>query len=65
MMILDQAPVSTSEDIEVDVKTTSGGVKNAQTGEIKWLFSLDPKQKKDLDLKYAVKYPKYLNLGIE
>jgi uncharacterized protein (TIGR02231 family) len=65
MLIVDQTPVSTSEDIEVDVQTTSNGVKNPETGEVKWIFDLDTKQKKDFDLRYSVKYPKYQNLMLQ
>lgn len=65
MMLLDQAPISTSEDIEVEVQKTSNGIKNAETGEIRWIFDLDTKQKKDFELKYSVKYSKYLNLSVE
>lgn len=65
MIVLDQVPVSTSEDIEVNVLNISGAIHDLETGEIKWEFSLTPGDKKELDLKYAVKYPKYRNLVIE
>lgn len=65
MMIIDQVPVSTSEDIEVEIQKNSGGKQKAETGEIKWEFTLESKEKKDLELKYAVKYPKNQNLIVE
>jgi hypothetical protein len=65
MVLLDQAPVSTVEEIEVEVQKTSGAKLNAESGEVKWEFVLEPNSKKDLELKYAVKYPKYQNLVIE
>ncbi len=65
MMIIDQVPVSTSADIEVEIQKNSGGKQTAETGEIKWEFTLEPKEKKDLELKYAVKYPKNQNLIVE
>ncbi len=65
MLIIDQVPVSTLEEIEVEVQKTSGGIHNTETGDIKWEFSLEPKEKKDLELKYAVKYPKNRNLIVE
>ena len=65
MVLLDQAPVSTVEEIEVEVQKTSGAKLNAESGEVKWEFKLEPNSKKDLELKYAVKYPKYQNLAIE
>src|SRR5665647_496206 len=64
MIVLDQVPVSTAEDIEVNVLNISGAKHDPATGEIKWEFTLNPMDKKELDLKYTVKYPKYKNLII-
>lgn len=65
MIVIDQVPVSTAEDIEVNVLSISGAKHQLETGEIKWEFSLKPADKKELDLKYSVKYPKIKNLLIE
>ena len=65
MIVLDQVPVSTAEDIEVNVLNTSGAKHDIETGEIKWEFTLNPVDKKELDLKYSVKYPKFRNLVVE
>lgn len=65
MIILDQAPVSTIEEIEVNVQNISGAKQNSETGEIIWEFELKPNDKKDFELKYSVKYPKYRNLIVE
>ena len=65
MIVLDQVPVSTSEEIEVNVLDVSGAKRNTETGEIKWEFIIKPVDKKELDLKYSVKYPKNRNLIIE
>ncbi len=65
MIILDQVPVSTMEEIEVSVQNTSGAQHNTETGEIKWELKLGANNKKELDLKYSVKYPKNKNLIIE
>jgi conserved hypothetical protein len=65
MQLLDQVPVSTSEEIEVTVQKISGAQQNATTGEVKWEFSLEPGAKKDFELNYSVKYPKYRSLVIE
>ena len=40
-------------------------VYDPETGEIMWEFRLAPAEKKELQLKYAVKYPKGRNLIIE
>ncbi len=65
MIILDQVPVSTIEEIEVNVQNKSGAEQNPETGEIKWEFELAPDDKKEFELKYSVKYPKYRNLIVE
>jgi len=65
MIVLDQVPVSTAEDIEVNVLNISGSKHDLETGELKWEFTLKPLDKKELNLKYSVKYPKYRNLIIE
>jgi uncharacterized protein (TIGR02231 family) len=65
MIILDQVPVSTAADIEVSVLNISSAKHNSETGEIKWKFIINPGDKKELDLRYSVKYPKTGNLIIE
>jgi hypothetical protein len=65
MIVLDQVPVSTNQEIEVNVQELSGGKHDPETGEIMWEFRLKPADKKELELKYSVKYPKGRNLVIE
>ncbi|WP_319503663.1 mucoidy inhibitor MuiA family protein [uncultured Draconibacterium sp.] len=65
MVVLDQAPVSKLEEIEVNIQNISGGKLNKESGEVKWEFTLKPMEKKEFDLKYSVKYPKSRNLTIE
>jgi len=65
MIILDQIPVSTNSDIEVNVQNTTGAKHNVETGEIKWEFGLKPNEKMEFELKYSVKYPKNRNLIVE
>lgn len=65
VVVLDQAPVSKLEGIEVNIQNVSGGKLNNESGEVKWEFTLKPMEKKDFDLKYSVKYPKSRNLTIE
>ncbi|HET6555739.1 MAG TPA: mucoidy inhibitor MuiA family protein [Prolixibacteraceae bacterium] len=65
MIVLDQVPVSTAEDIEVSLLDMTGAKHDLESGEIKWEFKLTPGDKKEFDLKYSIKYPKYRNLVIE
>ena len=62
MILLDQVPVPTLDEIELDLKEVSRGKWNEESGEIKWELELDSKESKDVVLRYAVKYPKYQNL---
>jgi uncharacterized protein (TIGR02231 family) len=65
MILLDQVPVSTIEEIEVNIQNVSGAKHDIETGEIKWEFELEPSNKKEFELKYSVKYPKFRNLIVE
>lgn len=65
MIVLDQIPVSTENEIEVEVKNVSGAKHDVESGEIKWEFNLDPSATQAFDLKYSVKYPKDRALVIE
>lgn len=65
MIIIDQVPVSTLEEIEVGIQNISNGKLETQTGIVKWEFKLTSGQSKEFELKYNVKYPKYRNLIVE
>ncbi len=65
MIVLDQVPVSTLEEIEVNVQHTDGAKQDPETGEIKWEFSLKPSATREFELKYSVRYPKNRTLIVE
>lgn len=65
MILLDQVPISTLEEIEVSVQNASAGKRNHETGEIKWEFKLEPSAKQEFELRYSVKYPKNKQIYIE
>ncbi|MDR1676299.1 MAG: mucoidy inhibitor MuiA family protein [Tannerella sp.] len=65
MVVFDQIPVSTLQEIEVTVDNLSGGTLNDATGEVKWKFSLPPARTNELELRYKVKYPKGKSLLVE
>jgi hypothetical protein len=65
MLIFDQVPISTLEEIKVDIFEISGANHNLETGEIKWDFSIEPNESKKFELKYSVRYPKNRNLIVE
>lgn len=65
MILHDQVPISTLEEIEVSVQNASAGKRNDETGEIKWEFKLEPSAKQEFELRYSVKYPKNKQIYIE
>lgn len=65
LVVLDQVPVSTNSEIEVNVQQSSGVKPSVDTGELKWEFVLQPGDKKELELLYSVRYPKNRVLYIE
>lgn len=65
MVLLDQIPLSTVEEIEVNLQNASGAKHDTKTGELKWDLNLQPSEKKELKFRYIVKYPSNRNLIIE
>ena len=65
MVLLDQVPVPTIEELELNIEDLSGGKRNEETGEIKWLLKLKPLESKEVDLKYSLKYPKYQSIILD
>jgi len=65
MVLLDQVPVPTIEELELDVKDLSGGKRDEATGEIKWMLNIKPKDSKEVDLRYTLKYPKNQNIILD
>jgi len=63
--LLDQVPVSSTSDIEVEIDDLSGGKLDEDTGEVVWKFRLAPGKKKEFILRYQVKYSRYRNLNVE
>jgi hypothetical protein len=65
MVLFDQIPVSTTQEIEVIPELLSDGELDKDNGEVKWKFTLPPTQKSEWELKYKVKYPKGRTLTVE
>ncbi len=56
--VLDQLPVSQDSQIEVTADEISNARKNDLTGELVWLYNIEPNQSKTINLTFNVKYPK-------
>ncbi|MBU2018142.1 MAG: DUF4139 domain-containing protein, partial [Bacteroidetes bacterium] len=62
--IIDQIPVTTNPEIEIEATEIDKGNLNEKTGFIEWKMKLKPKESKSLTLKYKVKHNKDLQLYI-
>jgi hypothetical protein len=65
LIILDQVPVSSNDEIQVSVQEKSKAKIEEKTGEVKWEFSLEPGKSEEFELKYSVKYPKNRRLILD
>jgi uncharacterized protein (TIGR02231 family) len=62
--VYDQVPISKSNEITVSVDELSGTSKDPETGEVKWILSIDPSKVKSKSLGYTIKYPKNMNVSV-
>lgn len=58
IIIEDQIPLSTMQEIEVELLESSNASYDKTTGKLSWKFSLNPNEDKKVLFKYSVKYPK-------
>ena len=65
LKIIDQIPVSQNSEIDVAIENISEGILNKNSGEISWNLKLSPNDKKEIEIKYKVRYPKDKSLIIE
>lgn len=65
LLLVDQVPISRMDEIKVEIEQKSGGKINPKSGEAHWNLAIDSNDKKEVDLKYSVKYPKNRSLNIE
>jgi uncharacterized protein (TIGR02231 family) len=58
IIIEDQIPISTIEEIEVELLESSNANYDKTKGKLQWKFTLQPNEEKKLLFKFSVKYPK-------
>jgi uncharacterized protein (TIGR02231 family) len=63
--ISDQLPISTLEEIKIELSEANNGKLNKETGEILWKFELPASSSKNLKFRYSVKYPKNRNVILD
>ncbi len=65
IFVEDQFPISENKSVEIENLESSNGKVNNRTGQVVWELELEPNEKKELILKYSVKYPDYMNISTE
>ncbi len=58
IVIEDQFPIPTNNEIEVDREAFAEAELDEETGILKWKFELKPSESKKVSFRYSVKYPK-------
>ena len=64
IIIQDQLPVTQNADIEIAALELSKGDLDERTGIIEWKYTIKPKGKKDIIIKYKVKHDKDQNVPV-
>lgn len=65
LVLVDQVPLSTSDQIEVKLDKAKGAKFDEKTGELKWTLELAPNASEEIGFTYSVKYPKKMALVLE
>lgn len=65
IVVIDQIPMSGNKEITVEVGGISGAGYNAETGEVRKVFTVGSGGIKEMDIKYTVKYPKGKAVNLE
>ncbi|MFN7117352.1 MAG: DUF4139 domain-containing protein [Saprospiraceae bacterium] len=65
IVVEDQYPLSTNDDIEVTLDNAKGAEVNTEAGLLKWKLNIEPGKAEKLNFRYSVKYPKKQRLVLE
>lgn len=65
IVVEDQYPVSTTEEIEVELESHKGAEVDKASGKLRWEVELKAGKTETLGFRYSVKYPKRMNLVLE
>jgi uncharacterized protein (TIGR02231 family) len=65
ILVEDQIPISTSDEIEVSLRNDGGAKVEQELGKLTWELNLQPGESKALNFQYEVKYPKRMDLVLE
>lgn len=65
ILVEDQIPVSTTDEIEVNLRNDSGATVDEERGQLTWQMNLQPGESKTINFQYEVKYPKRMDVVLE
>lgn len=65
IVVEDQYPVATSEEMEVTLESAKGAEVDKETGMLKWTLNIAPNQAEKLNFRYSVKLPKKKKVILE
>ena len=65
LVVVDQIPLSTSDQVEVKLDKAKRAKYDEKTGELKWELELAPNSSEEMGFQYSVKYPKKMELALE
>jgi len=65
LIIEDQIPVSTTDEIEVTLEQSRGANYDEKTGKLRWELKMGFGDKKEIGFRYTVKHPKNMALRLE
>ncbi|MCB0631696.1 MAG: mucoidy inhibitor MuiA family protein [Lewinella sp.] len=65
ILVEDQIPISTSDEIEVTLRNDGGARLEKERGRLTWELDLKPGASRTLNFQYEVKYPKRMELVLE
>jgi len=65
IVVEDQYPLSTNDDIEVTLENAKGAEVDKENGKLKWKLAIEPNKVEKLNFRYSVKYPKKERLVLE
>lgn len=65
LIIEDQIPVSTTDEIEVELDEAKRASYDATTGKLRWELNMDFGEQREVSFRYKVKHPKNMNVYLE
>ena len=65
VVVEDQFPLTEKKSIEVELLESANAKVDEKIGKLTWEIMMEPNDKKVVNYKYSIKYPKYVNLSVD